>query len=418
MANGNNGLCTVGAAYGAMVTSLIGHDTDATTALNIVIHKDVINVINWSQGFPGCVAPRTCKLDTWTAIVRDAINSAGSTGSGGKGTSIFPAASNEGDQGGDTSMSSYCGGGEFGMYTGCVAALNVAGKLAYYSNFGAAVLVSAPGGDGLTPSTGNGTLWGNSFAGTASQAGYQCMSANQQGTSYAAPLVSSVAALVLHANSQLTPRDVFDVLIRSARKNDATDPNWRTNGAGLPFNYLYGFGLVDATAAVNRAKTHKLLEASDYASPPSTSLINVGATVPDLGSVNATVAYNPSVTKVVEQVILTITLAGGVSGQMKIELISPSGTVSNIFTPLSGGITLNSAFTSWPMRSFHFWGENPDGTWTVRVSDVVSGGAAMTFTNFKLTFAGRAASVVSTTSTTGSPVTASASSSSSLECLF
>lgn len=90
-------------------------------------------------------------------------------------------------------------------------------------------------------------------------------------TSAAAALVSGVAALMLEANANLGWRDVQTILAYSARHvgsiidgtttseyeanpwlwNSAT--NW--NGGGLHFNTAYGYGLVDALAAVRLAES-------------------------------------------------------------------------------------------------------------------------------------------------------------------
>jgi subtilisin family serine protease len=53
------------------------------------------------------------------------------------------------------------------------------------------------------------------------------------GTSAAAPEVSGVVALMLQANPNLTYRDVEEILVRSARQDDPTDPSWIVNGNPL-----------------------------------------------------------------------------------------------------------------------------------------------------------------------------------------
>ena len=69
-----------------------------------------------------------------------------------------------------------------------------------------------------------------------------------------------MAALIRSANTSLTWRDVKLILAASARKNDAADPGWEDGalkyGADADryhFNHKYGFGVVDATAAVDVA---------------------------------------------------------------------------------------------------------------------------------------------------------------------
>jgi subtilisin family serine protease len=94
------------------------------------------------------------------------------------------------------------------------------------------------------------------------------------GTSAAAPSVSGVVALMLEANPKLSWQDVGYVLAKTARKVDTSiasgankvtffptagsgawnieDP-WITNAAGFNFQNRYGFGLIDADAAVKLA---------------------------------------------------------------------------------------------------------------------------------------------------------------------
>ena len=58
---------------------------------------------------------------------------------------------------------------------------------------------------------------------------------------------------MLQANPALGWRDVRLILAQTARKNDPSHPDWVTNGAGHDINHSYGFGMVDAGAAVTAA---------------------------------------------------------------------------------------------------------------------------------------------------------------------
>ena len=73
------------------------------------------------------------------------------------------------------------------------------------------------------------------------------------GTSFAAPVVSGVVALMLEANASLSWRDVQGILATTSQKTDPSDASWATNSVGLHHSYKYGFGLVDAHAAVTAA---------------------------------------------------------------------------------------------------------------------------------------------------------------------
>ncbi|HET7294272.1 MAG TPA: S8 family serine peptidase [Vicinamibacteria bacterium] len=61
------------------------------------------------------------------------------------------------------------------------------------------------------------------------------------GTSFAAPIVSSVVALMLEANARLTPQEAKHILVRSARRIPNVDADRQ------------GWGVVDAKAAVEEA---------------------------------------------------------------------------------------------------------------------------------------------------------------------
>ena len=81
------------------------------------------------------------------------------------------------------------------------------------------------------------------------------------GTSAATPIVSGVVALIRSANPALTWRDVKLILAESARQNDPDNTGWEDGarkkyGAATDlyhFNHEYGFGVVDAKAAVDLA---------------------------------------------------------------------------------------------------------------------------------------------------------------------
>ena len=62
------------------------------------------------------------------------------------------------------------------------------------------------------------------------------------------------------ANPYLTWRDVQEILVQTSRMNDPSDSSWNTNGAGHDVSHKYGFGAVDAGAAVSMALNWTTLE--------------------------------------------------------------------------------------------------------------------------------------------------------------
>ncbi|HQU44838.1 MAG TPA: S8 family serine peptidase, partial [Pirellulales bacterium] len=123
-----------------------------------------------------------------------------------------------------------------------VAALGPAGQQAVYSDPGASILVSAPGGyDGAGAPDENGIPSSSVLAvpdstapsGLAYEATYDDNGTfGMNGTSAATPGVSGVVALMLQANPNLSWRDVQEILAESATKNDPTDLGWTGNGFG------------------------------------------------------------------------------------------------------------------------------------------------------------------------------------------
>ena len=83
------------------------------------------------------------------------------------------------------------------------------------------------------------------------------------GTSYATPSVSGIIALIMESNEDLTPLQIKEILKQtSERKGDPTypdiDPYW---------NRDFGYGMVDAYAAVTMAIYLKETSQSEYVNP-------------------------------------------------------------------------------------------------------------------------------------------------------
>lgn len=119
-----------------------------------------------------------------------------------------------------------------------VGASNLLGDLSSYSNFGAAVGITAPGGDsGNLPGVLSTLNGGTTLPGVPSYATYM-------GTSMAAPHVAGVAALMLTRDPGLTPGQIINRLQASIRKFPAGTDCAAVAGA-------CGSGLLDALNAVS-----------------------------------------------------------------------------------------------------------------------------------------------------------------------
>jgi len=125
-----------------------------------------------------------------------------------------------------------------------VAATQLLGDLASYSNFGSPVTLSAPGGDG-------GTLPGilSTLNGGVTEPGVPSY-ASYMGTSMAAPHVSGVVALMLARDPSLTPAQVRNRLVEGARPFPAGSDCAAVPGA-------CGQGLLDAPNALARVPVNR-----------------------------------------------------------------------------------------------------------------------------------------------------------------
>lgn len=70
----------------------------------------------------------------------------------------------------------------------------------------------------------------------------------------------------------------------------------------------------------------------------------------------------------VEHIQITFSLDHSKRGDLSINIISPSGTVSPILDNRNEDDS-NLGFSNWTMTSVHFWGENPRGKWLVKFKD-------------------------------------------------
>ena len=61
-------------------------------------------------------------------------------------------------------------------------------------------------------------------------------------------------------------------------------------------------------------------------------------------------------------------------GDIQIQLISPQNTISTLLPYRDYDFVNDEGYEDWPFMSVHFWGENPSGTWTVRISYKSSSG--------------------------------------------
>ena len=206
------------------------------------------------------------------------------------------------------------------------------------------------------------------------------------GTSSSTPIVAGVAALVRSANPDLTWRDVKLILAGSARKNDARNTGWQERARKYDaqseedryhFNHEYGFGVVDAKAAVDLAKEWRSLPSLESAGLVSNTLNLAIPDAPVIGpraTVETSLRLNTDV-KFVEFVEINASFRHGSFRDLTIELESPSGAVSQLALPFDTRTDENPSFAyvalNGPFRfgSAKHLGEDPNGAWKLRITD-------------------------------------------------
>ena len=229
-------------------------------------------------------------------------------------------------------------------------------------------------------------------------------------SSPATALVSGVAALVRSLDSNLSWRDVKLILAASAQHNDPGDAGWQQGAAvyGAPqqnyrYHHSYGFGVVDAGAAVQLAQNWRYLpeyRSEHISAPPLSSAL---AVADDGSTVTADLAVDPEI-DFVEYVEAHLVLDAPWFRDLEVELESPSGIVSTLSVPV-GDVT-DPAWAKYDCKQasecgisgrFRFGtsahlGEDPAGTWTLRLADRRPNGGANALESWSLRFFGHKSS--------------------------
>lgn len=271
-------------------------------------------------------------------------------------------------------------------YAIVVAAGKANGLITSYSSPGASVLVTAPGSDpdSIVTTDWQGSDGYNKLPGEAGN--YTDVEDTFfSGTSASAPIAAGVVALMLEANAGLGYRDVQEILVYSSKRavfldatgvqsavNQAVD--W--NGGGLLTGYDFGFGNIDAHAAVRLAEswqktsTTNNLALIDGVVLTPTLAINAG------GQAQAVAVFTQD--NRVEQLTVSIDLQTDRLQDVRLELVSPGGTRSILIDeppsvdnkndePL---LPKNLRYTLNTVRN---WGESLEGEWTLRVTNAATG---------------------------------------------
>mgnify|MGYP002526774569 FL=1 len=180
---------------------------------------------------------------------------------------------------------------------------------------------------------------------------------------------------MLEANPELGYRDVQEILAYSAVNPKLSDAGWQTNGAGnwngggLTFSHDYGFGLVDAHAAVRLAETWTAQSTEANLVVNAYNNLTAVRAINDHSTTIATTFV--SSTLVIDQVEVHLTIDHTWIGDLTVNLTSPDGTTSTLVNrPGFGAVSGNNI--DFTFNTVAHWGETGQGTWTLSVSDVAT----------------------------------------------
>ncbi|MEE2707258.1 MAG: S8 family serine peptidase, partial [Planctomycetota bacterium] len=324
-----------------------------------------------------------------------------------------------------------------------VAAAQQNGDVENYSNPGSNNLIAAPvnqtlGANSLTSDvTDGGAVARRGYVNGTTTTGFN-------GTSAAAPMVSGVVALMLEVNPDLDWRNIQHILIDTAQKNGLIDldgdgifeggdgdsngivdtVNLRntflgtvdTNGDGIPDTIFdtdgdgnadpyhtgwfqnaagnwvgdnFGFGMLDANAAVQAAASWSLVDTELQINSP-TRLTNTAVAEGNLGGLNSLNNIDSYYTEshlTVEWVEVTINATVQDQDDLMLVLQSPGGTQSVLVAP--GGNSGQTNINNFTFTTNQFWDETASGLWTLQALDTgVGDGQATTINDWRLSIHG------------------------------
>jgi Ca2+-binding RTX toxin-like protein len=268
-------------------------------------------------------------------------------------------------------------------YAIAVGAIDNIGHVMSFSTPGAAILVSAGGGNVLTTDrTGS-----DGYNGTSDYTQFS-------GTSASAPIVTGLIALMMEANPNLGWRDVKEILAYSAQFNNSTNSGWKYNsagnwnGGGLHFSHDFGFGAADAFTAVRLAETWTLQQTSANMTTIAPISAAPALAIPATGTVTTTINVASNIE--IEHVLVHLDITHARAGDLVVTLVSPTGMESVLINhPSNGAFTgiYGVSGIDFDTSSNAHWGESSAGLWTLRIQDTVAGNTG-TLNNWSVSFMG------------------------------
>ena len=354
---GFNGIGICGAApYAGLIGYRIPSElSDVNESLALSKNGELVDIYSnsWGPADPSYIYDSPV-LEGPGELVDDAIKNGITNGRQGLGNIYIWAGGNGGEFDDNANYDGYANS----RYTIAVAASTQDGNRAVYSEEGANIMVNVPAG---TLSFGVTTTDLTGFPGDD----YGNYTSDFGGTSVSSPLLAGITALMLEANPELSWRDVQHIIIETAKKNKPNDDDWTVNGAGYHINHKYGFGRVDAQAAVNAAVFWN-------SAPPEKTVEDSSSPdieIPNNDSTGVTSSIFIEDNLKVEFVDIYFSAPDHNSwGDLEITLISPDGTKSVLAK--KHYCDHFDRYENWRFGSVRHYGEYSRGNWSLNVKDI------------------------------------------------
>ncbi|NWY31360.1 NEC1 convertase, partial [Pheucticus melanocephalus] len=354
----NNRKCGVGVAYNSRVGGirmLDGIVTDAIEASSIGFNPEHVDIYSasWGPNDDGKTVEGPGRL------AQKAFEYGINQGRNGKG-SIFVWASGNGGRQGDNCD---CDGYTDSIYTISISSASQQGLSPWYAEKCSSTLATAYSSGDYTDQRITSVDLHNECTET------------HTGTSASAPLAAGIFALALEANPDLTWRDMQHLVVWTSEYDPlAGNPGWKKNGAGLMVNSRFGFGLLNANALVDLADPKRWKSVpkkrecivKDKSFEPR--LLRANEEVIIEIPTKACEGQENSIASL-EHVQLEATIEYSRRGDLHVTLVSPSGTSTVLLAERERDKSPNG-FKNWDFMSVHTWGENPSGTWILRITDM------------------------------------------------
>ncbi|XP_015598957.1 neuroendocrine convertase 1 [Cephus cinctus] len=353
----NNHKCGVGVAFGASVGGvklLDGVVNDRVEGEALGFRTDLVDIYTASWG----PADDGRSLEAPGRLATEALERGVREGRAGKGSIYVWASGNGGSNSDDCGCDGYVGS----IYTVAVGSASQMGRFPWYGERCPATLATTYS---------SGAYHDQMIATTDLK---NSCTTRHTGTSASAPLAAGIIALALEVNDNLTWRDVQHLIVWTSEYSPLRDnPGWLRNDAGFWFNPRFGFGLMNAHALVMAGFNWTRVPDKEICRIEPSFLSNAnlryGTPVSLEFEANACEGEGRMI-EFLEHVQLEVSLNYSIRGALSMHLTAPSGLEVQILRARKLDES-PAGFAKWRFLSVASWGERPEGTWTLRISDEV-----------------------------------------------